>query len=77
MGRRKERKESQAQIILTSRPEIAPDQPNRMDGAQKRIDDFFGQCRDYPGKCSSNDDGDGEIHYVATQNKVAESFEHE
>jgi hypothetical protein len=47
------------------------------DGSEKRIDDFFGQRGDDPRKCCSDDDGDSEINDVATQNEIAESFEHE
>jgi hypothetical protein len=47
------------------------------DGPKKGINNFFGKRRDNPRKCSSNDDGDSEINDVATQNEIAESFEHE
>jgi hypothetical protein len=47
------------------------------DGAKERIDDFFSERCDYTGEGSSDDDGDCEIHNVATQNEVAESLEHE
>jgi hypothetical protein len=46
-------------------------------GAEQRTNDIGGQCGDDRCEGSSNDDGDGEVHYVATQNEVAESLEHE
>jgi hypothetical protein len=47
------------------------------DGAEERVNDFFCESRDDSGEGGADDDGDGEVHDVATQNEVAESLEHE
>jgi hypothetical protein len=47
------------------------------DGSQKWIDDLFCQRGHDGGEGGSNDDGHGQIDYVATQDEVAESLEHE
>ena len=49
----------------------------RKGGRGERIDDFFCESRDDGGERGADDDGDGEVHDVATQNEVAESLEHE
>ena len=46
------------------------------DGSEERIDDLFSQRRDDGRKCGSDDYGDSKIDDVATQNEIAESFEH-
>jgi hypothetical protein len=47
------------------------------DGSEQWIDDLFGEGGDDSGKSRSDDDGDGEVHDVATEDEVAESLEHE
>jgi hypothetical protein len=46
------------------------------DGAEKGIDDLFSQRSDDGRECGSDDDSDSKIDDVATQNEIAESFEH-
>ena len=47
------------------------------DGSQERIDNFFSERGDDGREGSADDDGDSKINDVATQNEIAESFEHE
>jgi hypothetical protein len=47
------------------------------DGSNQRTDDFFCQCGHDAGERSSDDDSDGQVDHVATQDEVAESLEHE
>jgi hypothetical protein len=46
------------------------------DGSEERVDDSFSQRGDDGRECGSDDDGDSKIDDVATQNEIAESFEH-
>ena len=46
------------------------------DGSEEGIDDLFSQRGDDGRKCGSDDYGDSKIDDVATQNEIAESFEH-
>jgi hypothetical protein len=46
------------------------------DGSEEGIDDFFSQRGDDGRECGSDDDGDSKVDDVATQNEIAESFEH-
>ena len=47
------------------------------DRPQERIDDLFCQGGHDGGERGSDDDGDGQVDHIATQDEVAESFEHE